>query len=452
MKNCGSGLAGLAGLTVLTVFSALGIGSMMVSCRSGPAAPDLAALYNRPAQYHDAYRNPVIVLPGILGSRLENQPTGPLVWGAFGGDNVNPHSVEGARLVALPMARGKPLSELRDDVESVGVLAHLNINFFGLPIMLAAYAQILQTLGAGGYRDEELGMGAIDYGDDHFTCFQFHYDCRRDNSENAAKLHNYLIEKRAYVREQIKKRYGVDRPDIKFDIIAHSMGGLVTRYLMRYGKQPLPEDGSLPEITWAGSKLVDRVIFIGTPNAGSVFGFMQQVEGIQFAPIFHKHEAARLDTFPSIYQLFPRARNGSGVDAAKPEIRLDIFDSGLWDRMNWGLLNEDQDWVLQYILPDVPSREERRAIALDHLSKCLSRARQFGEALDRPARAPDSVSYYAVVGDAVPTGAVVGVDTKTGELEVLETGPGDGTVLRSSVLLDERVGNEWQYSLKLPIE
>ena len=46
----------------------------------------------------------------------------------------------------------------------------------------------------------------------------------------------------------------------------------------------------------------------------------------------------------------------------------------------------------------------------------------------------------------------VGHAAARGEVEVLETGPGDGTVLRSSVLLDERVGNEWQYSLKLPIE
>jgi hypothetical protein len=259
------------------------------------------------------------------------------------------------------------------------------------------------------------------------------------------------VEKRAYVRQQIKKRYGIDRHDIKFDLIAHSMGGLVTRYLMRYGDQPLPDDGSLPEVTWAGAELVDRVLFIGTPNAGSVYGFTQQVEGIQFAPIFHKHEAAVLDTYPSIYQLFFRTRHGAVVDAADPDQRIDIYDSAIWDEMGWGMLNEDQEWMLQLILPEVDSRDERRAIALDHLRKCLDRARQFSGALDQPATRPDNVSYYAVVGDAVATGAVVGVDRTTGDLEIIEKGPGDGTVLRSSVLLDERVGNEWQYSLRSPI-
>ena len=42
--------------------------------------------------------------------------------------------------------------------------------------------QLLGVLGVGGYRDMDLGLaGAIDYGTDHFTCFQFDYDWRRDN-------------------------------------------------------------------------------------------------------------------------------------------------------------------------------------------------------------------------------------------------------------------------------
>jgi hypothetical protein len=149
---------------------------LISSCRSGPETPDLGGLYGQSAQEHDAYRNAVVVLPGILGSRLVDRPTHQTVWGAFGGDSANPHWADGAQLVALPMARGKRQSELRDEVESVGVLDHINVNLLGLPIMLTTYAKILQTLGAGGYRDEELGMDAIDYGDDHFTCFQFHYD------------------------------------------------------------------------------------------------------------------------------------------------------------------------------------------------------------------------------------------------------------------------------------
>ena len=69
----------------------------------------------------------------------------------------------------------------------------------------------------------------MDYGDDHYTCFQFDYDWRRDNVENAKRLHRFIVEKRKYVRAEHKKRFGVDNPNIKFDIVAHSMGGLVVR-------------------------------------------------------------------------------------------------------------------------------------------------------------------------------------------------------------------------------
>ena len=64
--------------------------------------------------------------------------------------------------------------------------------------------------------------------------------------ENARRLHEFILEKRAYVIAELKRRHGIDRPDLKFDIVAHSMGGLLTRYYLRYGAADLPTDGSTP--------------------------------------------------------------------------------------------------------------------------------------------------------------------------------------------------------------
>ena len=47
---------------------------------------------------------------------------------------------------------------------------------------------------------------------------------------------------------------------------------------------------------------------------------------------------------------------------------------------------------------------------------------------------------------------VVAVDRATGELTVVARGPGDGTVLRSSALMDERVGQGWSPKLRTPID
>ena len=97
--------------------------------------------------------------------------------GALAGDYTNPETDDGAQLAALPMQQGQPLRQLTDGVVSDGALDRLKVRLLFLSIEQEAYLQILGTLGVGGYRDELLGeAGAIDYGDDHCTCFQFDYD------------------------------------------------------------------------------------------------------------------------------------------------------------------------------------------------------------------------------------------------------------------------------------
>ena len=434
-------------LVMLPAISAL----LASGCVTNLKAPDLGEIYDRSAQYHDATRNPIVVVPGILGSKLVDGETGRVVWGAFGGGAANVRKPEGARLVALPMREGAAFSELRDGVRSDGALDRIRVRLLGIPLQLDAYFYILAMLGAGGYRDELLGqLKAIDYGDDHFTCFQFDYDWRRDNVENAARLQEFLLKKRAYVQREIKKRFGVDNPDIKFDVIAHSMGGLIVRYMMQYGGAELPADGSTPEVTWAGADLLERIILVSPPNAGSLESFRTLTEGKKFHVLLPRYEPALLGTMPAIYQNLPRTRHGALVDAEGGE-RLDVYDPGGWERMGWGLADPDQDKVLQKLLPEVSDREERRRIALDHLGKSLQRAKQFAAALDVPATPPDGVTLYLVAGDAVQTDATLAADAGTGDFRVSQQWAGDGTVLRSSALMDERVGGEWKPVLESPI-
>lgn len=426
--------------------------TILIGCTNSPE-PELSILYTPAAQYHGPDRNPIIVIPGVLGSRLRDA-SGRLAWGAFDGLAADPSDPEGARLIALPIEGEGTLATLRDDVVADGVLERVRVRLLGIPIELEAYGAILSTLGAGGYRDESLGLaGEVDYGRDHFTCFQFDYDWRRDNVENAQRLHQFILEKRAYVQQEYLERFGIEKSDIKFDIVAHSMGGLITRYFLRYGSQDLNSDGSLPEITWEGAEYVDRAILIATPNGGSVDAFLQLVNGKDIGrPFLPYYAPSLIGTFPSIYQLLPRSRHHRVVwaDGAEEPIE-DILDPALWERMGWGLASSAESNMLATLMPDIDDPVERRQHALNLQAKILRRADAFQRALDRPAVPPQHTQIFLVVGDAEETAARVSVNASTGALSIIGHDAGDGRVLRESVLLDERADGRWQPEVRTPL-
>ena len=233
-----------------TVATLAAVAVILVACGLTPRTPDLGDLYSTLAQQESPERNPVILIPGLLGTKLVEKDTGDVVWGAFDLTAINPNSEKGARQAALPMQIGVQLPQLRDNLIPAGALDRVVVYLMGYPLVQQAYSQLLAALGIGGYRDEALAQaGAVDWGDDHFTCFQYDYDWRRDIAESAAGLDRFIREKRAYIQQEFEKRYGIKNHDVKFDIVAHSMGSLVGRYYLRYGTAQLPEEGGLPPVT-----------------------------------------------------------------------------------------------------------------------------------------------------------------------------------------------------------
>ncbi|MCG8455391.1 MAG: hypothetical protein MI919_03850, partial [Holophagales bacterium] len=294
----------------------------------------------------------------------------------------------------------------------------------------------------GGYRDSAFspedyrGLG-LDYGEGHFTCFQFPYDWRRDNVESARRLFRFLKQTRDQVAAERERRWGRTDP-VRFDVIAHSMGGLVLRYMLRYGDAELPEEGPLPEPTWAGAELVERAILVATPNAGALDALEDLAFGRDFGPFLPRYPPAVLGTLPGGYQLLPRHRHRALVDSAGGS--MDFLDPDTWIRKGWGLADPAEASVLEQLLPGIGDPEERRRVALDHLEKSLRRARRFHQALDRPSAPPATTELVLFAGDSEPTPTRARFEPGKRRLEIIEQGPGDGTVSRASALMDERSG------------
>lgn len=402
---------------------------------------NLDYIYAGAAKRKDIHRNAVIVIPGILGSRLVNEPTGQVAWGAFTRQAVNPKKPESARIFALPMENGKRLDQLTDSVQPDGALERLQVSLFsGFTVQPKAYLQIMKVLGVGGFRDEtiiyrkrDLPFYDIDYGKDHHNCFQFAYDWRRSSAENAVLLGKFVREKKAYLEAENLKNYGT-KGTVKFNLVSHSMGAMVMRYYLRYGEQGMPPSGK-PTLNWAGTKDIEKVLMVAPPNAGSVKMCKTQTEGLDLGPFTFKYPPAIVGTMPSTYELLPRARH-KVLKGTAEGIDLDPLDPQVWIDYQWRSLNPKQDKVLQVLLPNASTVEERREIAKDHLFKCLRNARNFQEAIDKPATPPEHIRMILFAGDAIETATQA--EVQQGGVKIVDYAPGDNSVARYSALMDER--------------
>ena len=230
------------------------------------------------------------------------------------------------------------------------------------------------------------------------------------------------------------------------------MGGLLARYYLRYGKQNLPADGSLPNLDYAGTKYMDKLCVIGTPNAGYLDTCLELINGLQIANHAPFYPPAVVGTFHTYYQMMPLIANKQLVYKDDPDGEpVDIYNPQVWIDMKWGLADPKQDKQLKILLPDISLKSERREIAIDHLTKCLKRAKQFTEAMQIHCEPNKSKSAYLFLGDAVKTRRTATVDRKTGEIKITAYGAGDGKVLASSARMDEPDIEKWKPFVISPI-
>jgi pimeloyl-ACP methyl ester carboxylesterase len=370
---------------------------------------------------------PLILIHGFLGSKLRDRETHQVAWGKMA--NILTGRVNDG--LALPLGSDDPISP-GDILEPFQIYDGL----WGVEY----YSNILRILHeAGGYQ-----VGDLENPKPGDNAFVFVYDWRRDIVESAGKL--------AETIDQLKSELG--NPDLTFDLLTHSQGGLLARYYILYGGEDVLGDENLPVPSLSGAANVEKVIMLGTPNRGCLEALKILHLGVK--KVFRPMPPHVVFSMPALYQMLPPRDSVFFSTLAGDPVDLDLYDPETWVQEELSVFSPESQTTLRKRL-GIPRNEPERMKPhnrrmQDFLAAALQRAQRFRQALDAPVDQDLGVSYHAVGSDCLATlkSAVVLQQgdrrsilfdneqirhERVGE-EVARIlyGPGDGTVLMRSLL------------------
>jgi len=401
-------------------------------------------------------KDPVIIIPGVSGTEIVNSKTGNKVWFSARRDKDDD--------LRLPI-NSPNLALNRDGLKAGDIIRKIE-----LPVLpdVEVYQKLIDALVEKGYTEATWNKPkATD------VFYVFAYDWRRDNVESA----RLLMQKMAAVKKTLRK------PNLKFDILAHSMGGLIGRYAAMYGTADLGRDGVNPVPTWAGAVHINKIMMFGTPNEGSARSLDALLNGY---PIIADRKLPFVDDLrpedvmanPTAFQVLPHQASARFLDENLQPLKLDIYDPKTWEKYGWGAINDPKFLAkLRGGDKSVLNEKERKELtdpqkqnaddrliarttvaqARSYFASALNRAKRFHQALDAPAKT-SNVKLFVYGGNCEPTlDAVVlirdekkgtwttlvdakdiktagGKEYKKAEVKAAMFAMGDGTVTARSLL------------------
>ena len=350
-------------------------------CLRGRRVPDLQAIFAVTKTQRG--KRPVIIIPGILGSELFAPQTQESPWfrlAPIKGDNLS-----------LPISPN--LAENRDTLEVKGIIETAKISRF-LPEVAVYQALIGAMNDYGGYQAGDWANPGADGDRDRY--YVFAYDWRRDNVENARLLIREI--------ERLKEKIG--EPDLKFNVLAHSMGGLIARYAAMYGDRDLPADDSAPQPDWSGATHFNKIFMFGTPNEGSM-GALDALNNGYALGGFDIDVLNRevVFTSPAVFELLPHNATAKFYDSNLNLLKIDLYDPATWKKYGWSAYSSSS-FRSKFDKPPTANAAARSEFAdvsiadLDgYFTAVLNRTRQFHRALDADTSVPAGLSFFAFGSD-----------------------------------------------------
>jgi pimeloyl-ACP methyl ester carboxylesterase len=222
----------------------------------------------------DRMRDLVVLLPGILGSVLEKD--GEEMWAISGQALWTALRDRRERIEALKLPPHAPGGTALDDGVRATRLIHDFHGMFGL-WRIDGYDTTARLIVE--YFDVTRGSASDPHEYENF--FEFPYDWRRSNRESAAALDRFLDAQLARWRRWHKD------PDAKVILVAHSMGGLVSRYCLEVLER------------WRDCR---ALVTFGTPYRGSLNALSYLANGFVKVGL---DLSGVMRSLPSVYELMP---------------------------------------------------------------------------------------------------------------------------------------------------
>jgi pimeloyl-ACP methyl ester carboxylesterase len=394
-----------------------------------------------------AGRNPVILIPGIGGLVLENPRNGRVEWPRLRGESLR-----------LPLC-ADPLVCPPSELVPTRLFRKERLAWFlwFLP-KISIYDSLMVELERARYRPGQFAHPKP-YGD-RDTYYVLDYDWRGDVVEGAQLL--------ALRIAQLKER--LVRPDLRFDIVAHSTGGLIARYYAMYGDRDVLTSSQLKP-DWAGAAHLDQMILLGTPNEGSMEAFRALLQGYSNSStsqwrlaewdriLLRKVSAEVLFTFPSIYQLLPHQGSARFFDENLSLLPEDLYDLRTWKQYGWSIAfdeefreREKRDLIKRHgPVKGAQEADRLQAQRENFLRRMLARAAALHRALGVPATPPSQITIRFLGSGCRKTlaGALILNASSTSPKTVFRAKrakdllfePGDGRVTSDSARLPYRCNN-----------
>ncbi len=215
----------------------------------------------------EPFKDVAILLPGIMGSALAKD--GKPIWDLTAGAVGRALYTLGGNIKNLELSSD---ASTGDDVTPVHLLQDVHI--------IPGLWKIDGYSGLSKYLQKRLGTV---FGENFF---EFPYDWRLDNRVSARRLKSAALD----WLENWRSRPG--NQDARLVLIAHSMGGLVSRYFLE---------------ALGGWKETRMLITLGTPHRGSVKALDFLVNGLRkkVGPVTLVDLTDMIQSFPSVHQLLP---------------------------------------------------------------------------------------------------------------------------------------------------